>query len=252
MTTFRNAVFLAAIAGLVAGMAMAAMQAVFTVPLILKAEAYESAGAPAPGHHGDDEAAAGIPAGGEAPAVHDDGGGWAPADGMERMLATTAANIVTAIGFALVLVAISEFAGGITGWREGIFWGLAGFAVFTLAPGLGMPPGLPGMPAADLFARQAWWLGTVAGTAAGLALIVFGRSPAFAIAGLALIIAPHVYGAPQPPSLETAVPEDLRRGFTVAATLTNLAFWTLLGATTGALRRRLHGNEAATLRGSLA
>ena len=87
-----------------------------------------------------------------------------------------AANLVTAIGFALLLVAASEFAGGIAGWRQGLLWGLAGFAVFTLAPGLGLPPELPAMPAAELGARQVWWFGTVAATAAGLALIAFRRS----------------------------------------------------------------------------
>ena len=63
---------------------------------------------------------------------------------------TAAANLVTAIGFGLLLVAASEFAGGITGWRQGLVWGLAGFAIFTLAPGLGLPPELPAMPAAEL------------------------------------------------------------------------------------------------------
>ena len=66
------------------------------------------------------------------------------------MAFTVAANIVTAVGFALLLVAASEFAGGIAGWRSGLLWGLAGFAVFTLAPGLGLPPELPAMPAAEL------------------------------------------------------------------------------------------------------
>ena len=72
------------------------------------------------------------------------------------------ANLVTAIGFGLLLVAASEFAGGIAGWRQGLLWGLAGFAAFTLAPGLGLPPELPAMPAAELVPRQAWWIATVA------------------------------------------------------------------------------------------
>ena len=75
---------------------------------------------------------------------------WAPADGFERFAYTALANVVTAIGFALMLVAVSELAGGIANWRQGVFWGFAGFAVFTLAPGLGLPPELPAMPAADL------------------------------------------------------------------------------------------------------
>ena len=50
MNLFRNVVFIAAIAGLVAGVVLACMQAYATVPLILKAEVYEKAGG---GHHHD-------------------------------------------------------------------------------------------------------------------------------------------------------------------------------------------------------
>ena len=45
-------------------------------------------------------------------------------------------------------------------------WGLAGFAVFTIAPGLGLPPELPGVPAAPLLSRQIWWVTAVLATAA--------------------------------------------------------------------------------------
>ncbi|TIN65466.1 MAG: cobalt transporter, partial [Mesorhizobium sp.] len=50
MNLFRNVVFIAAIAGLVAGVVLAGLQAYATVPLILKAEVYEQAGG---GHHHD-------------------------------------------------------------------------------------------------------------------------------------------------------------------------------------------------------
>ncbi|MBO6636415.1 MAG: CbtA family protein, partial [Parvibaculum sp.] len=43
MTLFRNVVFVAALAGLVAGLVLAALQAYATVPLILQAETYEGA-----------------------------------------------------------------------------------------------------------------------------------------------------------------------------------------------------------------
>ena len=155
------------------------------------------------------------------------------------------ANIVTGIGFALLLVAVSEFAGGIVGWRPGLLWGLAGFAVFTLAPGLGLPPELPAMPAADLAARQIWWVGTVVATAAGLALIAFRSSLPLALLGVALIVAPHIVGAPQPESYETPIPEGLHHQFVVAVTMTNLVFWVVLGALVGvapaALRRPADG-----------
>ena len=68
MTVLRNVVFVAALAGLVAGVVLAALQAYATVPLILKAETFENA---EPAH---DHAAA-------AAAEDDDCGGAAAASG---------------------------------------------------------------------------------------------------------------------------------------------------------------------------
>ncbi|ESY57660.1 MULTISPECIES: CbtA family protein [unclassified Mesorhizobium] len=267
MNLFRNVVFIAAIAGLVAGVALACMQAYATVPLILKAEVYEKAG----GGHEHEHAAApaanaadtnamstaapaenavssAAPAEAAAPAEDE---GWAPADGFERFAFSVLANIVTGIGFALVLVAVSEFAGGIGNWRQGVFWGLAGFAVFTLAPGLGLPPELPAMPAADLMQRQIWWVATVVATAIGLALIAFRTSAPLTVLAVVLIVAPHIVGAPQPDSFETPIPEGLHHQFVVAVTVTNLVFWLVLGAVIGVVRERFTGS-ATSLRDSFA
>ena len=167
------------------------------------------------------------------------------------MAFTVAANVVTAVGFALLLVAASDFAGGIAGWRSGLLWGLAGFAVFTLAPGLGLPPELPAMPAAELFPRQVWWLGTVAATAAGMALLFLGKSPALAAVGIALLVVPHLVGAPQPASHASPIPEGLHHSFVVAVTVTNLVFWALLGTLVGVLGPRVEAWLAAP-KGSLA
>lgn len=226
MTIFRNAVLLAAAAGLLAGLAMALMQGLTTVPLIVEAEAYEVAAS-------HDHAAA------PAAEAHDhEAEAWAPQDGLPRVFFTTLANVVTAIGFALVLVVASELAGGVADWRQGMLWGLAAFAVVVVAPGLGLPPELPGMPAADIAARQTWWIGTAIATAAGLALILLGRSAPMAVVGVALLVAPHLLGAPQPESHDTAVPAALHQRFVVLVTVTNLVFWLLLGALVGAFRRR--------------
>ncbi len=225
MTIFRNVVFLAAVAGLLAGIVMTGLQLAFTVPLILEAETFENA-MPAEEPAATDEAAA---------ADHEDEA-WAPADGIERTVYTALANIVTGIGFALVLVAVSGFAGGISGWRAGLLWGFAGFAVFTLAPGLGLAPELPAMPAGNLFARQVWWVGTVIATGAGLALIVFRRNLWLALLGIALIVAPHAIGAAQPESHESPIPPDLHHRFVVAVTITSLVFWLALGIAVGLLR----------------
>ena len=159
------------------------------------------------------------------------------------------ANIVSGFGFALILVAVSEFAGGISSWRSGVLWGFAGFAAFTLAPGLGLPPELPAMPAADLFARQVWWISTVVATGAGLWLIAFRGAGVFSIVGVALIVAPHIIGAPQPDSYETPIPEGLHHQFVVASTITSLVFWVLLGGLVGRCGR---GSVRVELRDQLA
>src|SRR6476660_5574469 len=231
MDYFRNIVLLAAIVGVIAGIIMTVAQQLTTVPLILKAEVFEQAEeakAPAAYNYESEPAAA-------------DGhehGGWAPQDGFERTAFTLAANVITGIGFALLLIAVSELAGGISGWRQGVMWGLAAFAVFTLAPGLGLPPELPAMPAAELGPRQLWWIGTVAASASGLALIVYGRSVPAIIGGVALLVAPHLIGAPQPISYESPIPEGLHHSFVVAVVMTTLVFWVLLGGLAGYFRER--------------
>lgn len=230
MDYFRNIVLVAAIAGVLAGLGMTVAQQLTTVPLILKAEVYEEQGATAAHDHGDAAAQ---------PAAHEHGDeGWQPADGFERTAFTLLANIVTGVGFALLLVAASELAGGITGWRQGVFWGLAGFAVFTLAPSLGLPPELPAMPAAELGARQLWWVATALSAAAALALMFYGRTPLAIIAAVVLLVAPHLIGAPEPASYDTPIPEGLHHSFVVAVVLTALLFWVLLGALAGLFRER--------------
>ena len=231
MDYFRNIVVVAALAGALAGLGMTVAQQLTTVALILKAEVYEGA---APAH---DHGAVQAPA-----HSHDHGAegeeGWSPADGFERTFFSVLANIVTGIGFALLLVAASELFGGIRDWRQGVFWGLAGFAVFTLAPGLGLPPELPAMPAAELGGRQLWWVATVASTATALGLLVYGRSVVAVLAAIVLLVAPHLIGAPQPASYETPIPEGLHHSFVVAVVLTTLLFWVLLGGLAGLFRGR--------------
>ena len=232
MDYFRNIVVLAAVVGLITGLGMTLAQEFTTVPLILKAEVFEQAEeAKAPPAHAHESEAA-------AAAEHEHGEGWSPQDGFERTAFTFAANVLTAIGFALLLIAVSELAGGIVDWRHGVFWGFAAFTVFTLAPGLGLPPELPAMPAAELGPRQIWWVATALSTAGAIALLVYGRSVLAVVAAVALIVAPHIVGAPQPESHESPIPENLHHSFVVAVVLTTMVFWVLLGGLTGYFRRR--------------
>lgn len=230
MSYFRNIVLIAALAGVLAGLGMTVAQQLTTVPLILKAEVYEEQGATGPVHdHGDAS---------QASAHEHDSEGWSPTNGFERTAFSVLANIVTGVGFALLLVAASELFGGIRDWHQGVFWGLAGFAVFTLAPGLGLPPELPTMPAAELGPRQLWWVATALSTAAALGLLFYGRSPWAALAAIALLVAPQIIGAPQPPNYDSPIPEGLHHSFVVAVVLTTLLFWVLLGGLAGLFRRR--------------
>ncbi len=218
---FRRIVFAAVSAGLIAGVLVTALQYVRVIPLILAAEIYETG---AVHDHG-------------TPAASAEDEAWALAPGVERGLYTLATNLLMAIGFALLLAA-GFAATGHGGWRTGFYWGLAGYAAFTLAPAIGLPPEIPGAEAAPLFERQVWWLGTVAATAGGLALLLLTRSWQWIAAGAALIVLPHVVGAPQPERHGGLAPEGLAREFVVAALVTGFLFWIALGALSGFFYKR--------------
>lgn len=232
MAAFRSFFLVAALAGLIAGVFITLIHQVGTVPIILKAETYETAGeAPAAAPAGHDHAAG--------TAEHEHGGeAWTPQDGFERTAYTLLADILTGIGFALLLVAAYALRGGEVNWRHGLFWGLAGFATFTLAPGLGLPPEVPGTEAAPLFERQVWWVLTALATAGGLALIFLTRNAIAALAGVVLLVLPHAWGAPQPAEFSSLAPEALAHDFIVAAVVTSLLFWVVLGSVTGFLYQR--------------
>ena len=225
MSVFRSLVFCAAIVGLLVGGAVTLVQHFGTLPLILQSEVFEEAVREAQPH----AHATPVPAAGEHQHA---AGAWEPANGLERNSYTALANILTATGFALVLAAIFALRGSVVGWREGLLWGLGGFTVFTLAPGLGLPPELPGVPAAGLEIRQIWWIATAAATSAGLSLLAFKRTFWAAALGLCLIAAPHIVGAPQLDGLRTNVPEALSHRFVAAVTVTSFVFWALLGTAT--------------------
>ena len=231
MSVFRSIVFSAVAAGLVVGAVVTAAQLFSTVPLIIKSETYERAAAksgPASHEHSDRQHA-----------VHEHGAAaWEPKEGLQRNLFTAGANILTAVGFALLLAGIYALRGYPVTWHEGLLWGLGGFLVFTAAPGLGLPPELPGVAHAPLQERQIWWIATAAATASGLGLFVFRRSVWAVVLGFCLIVLPHLIGAPRLAETHTAVPEALSHQFVVAVTLTSFLFWVLLGSLTSVAYRR--------------
>lgn len=207
----------ALLAGLLGGIVVSVVQVLWVTPLILAAEAYE------PGHDHDHSADASGAAAGKA----------------GRTIMTVIANVLTGVGFALLLTA-GLARRGASGWRTGLLWGFGGFAAFTLAPSIGLPPALPGLPAAELVARQLWWVGTAVATAAGLwVLFRTDDHPLRAVAAVALLVLPHAIGAPVVEAgHESPVPAALITEFAQATMVASLIFWSVLGSAAGLLLER--------------
>lgn len=212
---FKHIVFSSALAGIAAALLLSVLQIFWVTPLILQAETYEvAAEAVAHEHTADDHA--------------HDGTAWQPEDGWQRTVSTISSNILMAIAFALMLTGAYALRKP-SGILQGLSWGLAGYAVFFAAPSMGLPPDLPGTSAAEVMARQVWWLGTALATAFGLGLMFLQTNWPLRMLGAMLLIAPHLLGAPQPEIAESLVPETLQVQFRWASALTNGVFWTVLG-----------------------
>lgn len=236
---FRDIVVSAFGAALAVCVVVSALQFVKTEPLIHHAEAFETSVSA-------EDADASPNSGGGEIDIHDDGVAhshdesvWAPADGLERALHTVLANLVIGFAISLMLLGAMVLRGEAIDARRGLLWGVAGFAAVSLLPALGLPPELPGTPAANIVERQIWWLGTAAASGAGIALLVFGRNWGLMIAGAALLVAPHVIGAPQPPSHDVAYPGALAGAFVAASLVVSALLWSLSGMTAGWLHQRL-------------
>ena len=278
---FQRILLASIVAGVVAGIALTALQSGAVTPLVLAAETYETAGGdpallphrhrdtththasggvahehdghallfgdpePAPdGNRAAADAAASGPDHGDSAHRqthghgHGHGDAWAPDDGIERTLWTAVSNVGTAIGFALLLVAVFAWRGGAT-WRQGLLWGAAGFVVFFANPAIGLRPELPGAFAGGLLDRQLWWLLAVACSAVGVTLLLLAPRAAVKVGGAVLLAVPHLAGAPHPEVSGGLVPDGLADSFVLAAAATNAAFWLVLGVVAAVAFSRL-------------
>ena len=223
--------FAATLAGFVAGLAMTTIQSLKTTPLILKAEVFESANihehaaGENTAEHKRQEAAQATAQVNSTP--------WAPADGIERTAYSFLSGIIVTIGFALILIAVSLLTNISITPKNGAFWGFIAFAIFTLLPASGLPPELPAMDAAPLSFRQTWWWAAVAAGAAGVALIALRGGVLFSIIGVAIIVAPHIIGAPQPESHDTAIPAYLVQSYVANSLLSMAVTWVVVGVALG-------------------
>ena len=201
--------------GIAAGVMLSFLQAFWLTPLILQAERYEAGAYPPPGSSPD------------AVMV------------LHRVARSVPGNLIVGVGFGLLLSAGFAWRGGETDARKGLLWGLAGCGAFVLAPALGLPPALPGMAQGPVLARQLWWLGAVAASAGGLALLVFARGRWKALGALLLPLPHLVGGISQPPLSAGGPPEALISDFRLAVLVSGALFWAVLGSGCGWMWRRL-------------
>ena len=181
-------------------MLLAVLHLVFTVPLILSAERYENPT------------------------------GSLPALSFARLGSTLLVDLLTGIGFALLLGALWLWRGAPKGFAAGALWGICGFLSVNLAPALGLPPELPGTAAAALGARQWWWLGTVVCTALGLAVLCWLPGLWRKLPGVVLLLVPQLAGAPLAALAAALAPVALATQFEWTALAVSAAFWLVLGS----------------------
>ena len=227
---FRRTITAALLVGLTAGLVFSLAQALSVNPINFAAEAFE---VEAPHDHG----------------THSHGGGlfdndnaepWAPQDGAERASYTIVANVLAGIGFAAILLSVmsqlKQQGTARINALKGVVWGAAGFAVFFVAPSIGFPPEIPGVEAAPINNRQAWWIFAVVCVGVGLMIFSFARLK-YKLVGIALAILPYtvvsthpkgpIFAHPDPDSVIALT--QLHQQFIIASGLSNLAFWLVLG-----------------------
>ena len=151
---------------------------------------------------------------------------------------TVLADVLTGVGFGLLLAGGFAAAGVRVDGKRGALWGAAGFVAFALAPALGLLPSPPGAAEAELVPRQLWWVLTAVCTASALALFAFRRATLFSVIAVVLLALPHVIGAP-PALTDSNLPEALEWRFAAASLGTTLVFWLVLGALAGWMYARL-------------
>jgi cobalt transporter subunit CbtA len=199
------------------GVLAACLQFWLVTPVLFEGEVYESGARVHFSSDGSTQSEAGAPSIWGDPARH---------------LMTVGFNIVTFTAFAFLMVAgfaMAERGGYEVTPKQGLIWGLCGFIALQLAPAIGLPPELPGTPAAEVGMRQVWWIACVLCTGAGLGLIAFGTNGIAVILGFILIALPHIVGAPHLDTYFGVAPPELSAHFVSLSLGAAAITWALLG-----------------------
>jgi cobalt transporter subunit CbtA len=193
------------LAGLAAGLIVALLQHFATTPLIVAAEVYENA----------------------------------PTGGAERAILTSIATVGAAVGFAYLLLLGMLLSGEVIDERRALAWAASAFVATGLAPAVGLAPELPGSAGADLASCQAWWAATAVCTALGVWLFLSVGGVWLSLLAAALVLAPHIIGAPHPHGFESKVPAELAARFAAMSLALQAVLWAIIGYTLGSVWPRM-------------
>jgi len=211
---FRNLILSAFTIAIVAGFFLSVYQAYAITPLIVESEIYEVLET----------------------ITENTPEAWSPEEGIERSGYSFIANFLVCFAYALLLMSAMATRQSLT-ITQGLLWGACAYLSVFVAPAIGLAPEIPGMEAAHLEGRQAWWLLTVLLTALGLWSLAFKSTP-FKIFACLLILTPHLMGAPQPehhgfvnqnPEAITAL-TDLWHQFITQTSIANGLLWLIIGS----------------------
>jgi cobalt transporter subunit CbtA len=219
------------VAGLIAGAVLSGMQFFKLSPLIALAELYENptTAAIADANKPCVENMPGMKmCSGDRPA-------WEPTIGLEKTLYTSAASLLTGVGFAVLLLGLSFVTNLPITKTNGIIWGLCGFLAIAVAPSAGLAPNPPAMPIAELMPRQLWWLGTVAATSIGIYLIAARPEIWAKLSAVILVALPHIIGAPHAADTSSLLPAHIAATFVANSIAAAAVFWCVLGFALGQL-----------------
>ncbi len=234
---FRNIIFSAVIVGVLVGIIYGLFQQYQISPIIYAAEEFEVV---------EEETTGTLHVHDDGHAHHHDAEAWGPEDGSERIFWTMFSNVMTAISFALIMIALMALHNYKSSKPKidairGIVWGIVGMLSLFVAPALfGLHPEVPGTIAAELENRQAWWLFCAFATMGGVAVLYYAPLKIKAV-GLLVIAAPHILGPPLPDShgFANTSPEavaaltELTSEFYSMTTIGMALFFVLLGACCG-------------------
>lgn len=187
----------------------------------------------------------------EAAHVHGDSGAATQDGPQDRAVWTWVANVLHGFSMALLMFAVMGWwiwkrGGAIATARLALAVACAGLLSLDFWPSLGLPAELPGMDAAALSARQAWWLLAAVSAALACASLAGVASKPLArrwrlLIALTLLAVPFIVGAPQTVSdpltgfnLQARVHlQELEREFIWTTRWVALSFWISLGCVGG-------------------